>query len=405
MDSTSLESSLFLAAGLVVFLYLSVVAFIPSRPDEARHPTADQLQHIAGAYRLIKYASLMAVAVSFQALLVSQAATALSTQAPATLGLVLFVVAIDRLSKAAATAFPNIVSTLHIPLQALLIKTLPRKKRSQAVLEPNETDGNHHRDVDVADIPEQSPMVITEEEQSKLDLRERSMIRSILKLDEASVRGVMVPRVDMVTVEVNTALPEVAGKMLEHGHSRLPVFEETLDHVVGIVYSRDLLRFLVERDEHSSLISIIRPAYFIPESKLLDDLLKELQEKHLQMAIVVDEYGGVEGLVTLEDLIEEIVGEIEDEFSRSMEPRVTPMSAGELVVDARLTLDYISDLLGTPINHDDVDTVGGLVYSSLGKMPEVGDQVTVGGLTIEVVSLFGRRINKLKLVRDTAHED
>ena len=263
-------------------------------------------------------------------------------------------------------------------------------------------DNEHTNGAEPTDLP---PVVITEEEQANWDIRERSMIRSILKLDEVSVRGVMVPRVDMIAVDVGTSLPEVASKMLEHGHSRIPVFEGTIDQVLGVVYSRDLLPFLVEPKEHPPLPTIIRPAYFIPESKLLDDLLKELQEKRLQMAIVVDEYGGVEGLVTLEDLIEEIVGEIEDEFSRGLEPWVVPTSAGELVVDARVTLDYISGLLATSIEHEDVDTVGGLVYSSLGKMPQVGDEVVVDGLTIEVVSLLGRRINKLKLSRVAADQD
>jgi CBS domain containing-hemolysin-like protein len=155
--------------------------------------------------------------------------------------------------------------------------------------------------------------------------------------------------------------------------------------------------FKKNTDQYPPLEQIIRPAFFIPETKRLDELLKELQEKRVHMAIVVDEYGGVEGLVTLEDLLEEIVGEIEDEFSRTHEPRVVPLDDDTVIVDARVTLDNLSDLFFISIDNEDVDTVGGLVYSALGKMPRVGDEVLHNGLRIEVVSLLGRRIRKLKL--------
>ncbi|MCE2464812.1 MAG: HlyC/CorC family transporter [Dehalococcoidia bacterium] len=357
-----------------------------------------QLSYLRSIHQIIGYAGLITMVASLQVILVNLDATALAVQAPSTLGLLVFVIIAGWGVRALSNRFPRAAYLLQIPVQRLMLKMLPGRGRLQRIPEPIDTpsalnDSNGSE----ALIP--PPVVITEEAQAKLDLRERSMIRSILKMDEASVKSVMVPRIDIIAVEVESPLSDVAAKMLEHGHSRLPVYEETIDQVLGVVYSRDLLRYLVAPEESPSLLSIIKPAYFIPESKLLDDLLRELQDKHLQMAIVVDEYGGVEGLLTLEDLIEEIVGEIEDEFSRSMEPRVVPLPNGEIVVDARVTINYISDLMATTINHDDVDTVGGLVYSSLGKMPEVGDQVMLDGLTIEVISLFGRRINKLKLTR------
>ncbi len=399
MDSSTVEPSLSLAAGLLVFLYASAASSVYRRPDESPFFASAQLSYLRSVHQLITYASLIAVVVSFQVLLVRLEATALAVQAPSTLGLLVLVLGVGWGARALANRFPRATYILQMPVQAVALRLLPAKGRLQRIPDPidppsaqNDTNGEE------ALIP--PPVVITEEDQAKLDLRERSMIRSILKMDEASVKSVMVPRIDIIAVEVESPLSEVAAKMLEHGHSRLPVYEETIDQVLGVVYSRDLLRYLVASEESPSLLSIIKPAYFIPESKLLDDLLRELQEKHLQMAIVVDEYGGVEGLLTLEDLIEEIVGEIEDEFSRSMEPRVVPLPNGEIVVDARVTLNYISDLMSTAMDHDDVDTVGGLVYSSLGKMPEVGDQVSLNGLTIEVISLFGRRINKLKLKRN-----
>ena len=215
-------------------------------------------------------------------------------------------------------------------------------------------------------------VIITEEEQAGLDARERLMIRSILRLDESTAREVMVPRVDIVAVEVDTPLPEMISRMLESGHSRLPVFSETIDNIIGVIHSRDLLHYLGTTAEYPHLKDVIRSAFFIPESKRLDDLLREFQETHVHMAMVVDEYGGIEGLVTLEDLLEEIVGEIEDEFSRSLEPRVEPLANGDILVDARVTLDYVADLLSIPIADEHVDTIGGLVYSAMGKMPQVG---------------------------------
>ncbi len=398
MDSSTLEPSLSLAAGLLLFLYASAASCVSRRLDESPYPNSTQLSYLSVVHQVVIYGSLVAMVVSFHVLLVNQGATALAIQAPSTLGLLLLVLITGRVARGWANRFPKAAYALQYPLQIFPLKLFPSKGRLQRAAETVETPGAHN-DGDNGEALIPPPVVITEEDQAKLDLRERSMIRSILKMDEASVKGVMVPRIDIVAVEVETPLSEVAGKMLERGHSRLPVYEETIDHVLGVVYSRDLLQFLVAPEEHPSLISVIRPAYFIPESKLLDDLLRELQEKHLQVAIVVDEYGGVEGLLTLEDLIEEIVGEIEDEFSRSMEPRVVPMPTGEVIVDARVTLNYVSDLLAATIENEDVDTVGGLVYSTLGKMPEVGDQVALDGLTIEVISLFGRRINKLKLTR------
>ena len=225
------------------------------------------------------------------------------------------------------------------------------------------------------------------------------MIRSILRLDESTTREVMVPRVDIVAVDIDTPLREAANKLVESGHSRLPVYRETIDRIEGVVHSLDLLPLLANDQESPPLQNILRPAFFIPESKRVDELLQEFQEKRIQMAIVVDEYGGTEGLVTLEDLLEEIVGEIDDEFSSSSEPQVVPLGNGDLLVDSRITLSYLSDLFSTTFNDTDVDTIGGIVYTSLGKIPKMGEEVTYNGLRIKVVSLVGRRIRRLRVSR------
>ena len=237
---------------------------------------------------------------------------------------------------------------------------------------------------------------ITEEELVNLDDKDREMLRSILRLDVSTAREIMVPRLDMVAVELKTPLEQVAERFIESGHSRLPVYEDTIDQIAGVIHSRDLLALLVEGRLDADLSGVIRPAFFIPESKRLDGLLQEMQQKALQFAIVVDEYGGTEGLVTMEDLLEEIVGEIEDEFSKSEDP-ITNLGDGAVIIDAGVTTEDLEELFGAKLQHPDFDTVGGYVYRTLGRMPQVGDIVTVDDLSIEVISILGRRLRKLRV--------
>ena len=238
--------------------------------------------------------------------------------------------------------------------------------------------------------------VLTEEELVNLDEKDREMLRSILRMDVSTVREIMVPRLDMVAVELKTPLEQVAEKFIESGHSRLPVYEDTIDQITGVVHSRDLLALLVEQGLDAPWDEVIRPAFFIPESKRLDSLLQELQQKARQFAIVVDEYGGTEGLVTMEDLLEEIVGEIEDEFSKSEDP-ITRLADGAVIIDAGVTTEDVEELFGTKLHDPDFDTVGGYVYWTLGRMPQVGDKVTLDHLSIEVISVLDRRLRKLRV--------
>ena len=235
-------------------------------------------------------------------------------------------------------------------------------------------------------------------EEEELAPHERKMITSILKLDETTAREIMVPRMDILAADAAVSLSRVAELMWESGHSRIPLYEESLDNIVGVVHSRDMLRNLTEDGMEVDLSDIVRPPLFIPASKRLDELLKDFQEKHIQIAIVVDEYGGTAGLVTIEDLLEEIVGEIEDEFDIGESMREM-ISSNEALMDARIPLEEVNQVFDVNLQGEGFDTLGGLLYQQLGKIPVPGDEVEVDGLTIKVLSTLGRRIKKVQVAK------
>ena len=253
-----------------------------------------------------------------------------------------------------------------------------------------------NQNISLVDSLERSNSILTKDEVVNLDEKDREMLRSIIRLDVSTAREIMVPRLDMVAIEITAAIDEVVKLFLESGHSRLPVYEDTIDHVTGVIHARDILAALANHDRESVLTNFIRPAFFIPESKRLDGLLQEMQEKSIQFAIVVDEYGGTEGLVTMEDLLEEIVGELEDEFSSTDKP-ITQFSDGSAIIDSGVTTEDIENLFGVNLHDPDVDTIGGYVYRTLGRIPAVGDVVSADELNIEVISVLGRRLRKLRL--------
>ena len=235
-------------------------------------------------------------------------------------------------------------------------------------------------------------------EDETLEPHERRMIHSILQLDRTTAREIMAPRMDFVAADASSTPAEVADLMRESGHSRIPLYRDSLDDIVGVAHSRDMLRNFGADGGEVRLTDLVRPALFVPESKRLDDLLREFQEHRIQLAIVVDEYGGTAGLVTIEDLLEEIVGEIEDEFDVD-EPLHEMLDDGRAVMDARIPLDEVNRVLSVNLEGDGFDTLGGLLYQRLGKMPSAGDELQVDGLAIRVVSTLGRRIKKVEVVR------
>ena len=301
---------------------------------------------------------------------------------------------IHRLASAIAVRHQGLVARFSTPLLALLRRSQSRSNGGGS------GSGNGSARQDGAGDSESGTLDITEEELVSMDRHDREMLRSIIQLDNSTAHEIMVPRLDVVALEINTPISQAIEPIIRSGHTRIPIFEDNIDHIVGMIHSLDLLQ-LLSRDDwtQASLKDLARPAYFIPETKRLDDLLGEFQQKAVQMAVVVDEYGGTEGIITLEDLLEEIVGEIEDEFSWAEEEEVVQEEDGSAVVNASITNDVIEEIFDVKLNNPDVDTIGGYVYMSLGRMPHLGDLIETDALTIEIVSVLGRRIQKVRIRR------
>ncbi len=226
---------------------------------------------------------------------------------------------------------------------------------------------------------------------------ELRMIRGVLRMDTVKVREIMRPRVDVLAAEAGSNAGDVTEMMAVGGYSKIPVYEDSIDNVTGVIYARDLLG-AKDKDGGGLVQKLARPAMFVPESQNLERLLQNFQERRTSIAIVVDEYGGVSGLVTVTDLIEEIVGELEDEFDVG-EPELQRISESESLIDAGASIDLFNEKVGAEIEAEGFDTVGGLVYRELGKIPVNGDTVRVDGLEITVQSTIGRRIRRVRVRR------
>ena len=240
-------------------------------------------------------------------------------------------------------------------------------------------------------------------EQGILEAEEEQMIHAVIELGDQRIHEVMVPRIAMVTLPASATMQEAIDKVVEEGHSRVPVYEETIDEIVGILYAKDLLPFLKDSaGDPPPLRSLLRTPVFVPESMTVDNLLHEFQRRKVHLAIVLDEYGGTAGLVTIEDLLEEIVGEIQDEYDEE-EPLIVKLSDDEARIDGRADVDDLAELFDMTLaleDEDEFDTVGGLIYHRIGGVPKPGDQVAVDGLTLTVETTDGRRVGKVLAVRN-----
>ena len=237
------------------------------------------------------------------------------------------------------------------------------------------------------------------EEESEIQESDKQMIVSILEMNETVVREVMVPRIDMVTLEVNVGLHAALDTIIEAGHSRIPVYEGHVDVIVGVLYAKDLLKCFRDNRTDAPIRELLRPAYFIPASKKISTLFREMQQQRTHLAIIVDEYGGIAGLVTFEDMLEEIVGEIQDEYDTHEEAYYQPIGEQAYLVNSRLDIDSLADLLDIDLTEEDGDTVGGLIYSHLGHVPEQGEILELDGWRFTVLSVDGRRINQVRVER------
>jgi CBS domain containing-hemolysin-like protein len=236
-------------------------------------------------------------------------------------------------------------------------------------------------------------------EEKEIEEEEKELIHSIFEFGDTVVREVMTPEPDIVALDLSSSLDQVLDMVVRHGFSRIPVYRDKPDEIVGVVYAKDVLREIhALGDRARGLGELIRKPHFVPESKRVSDLLRDMQAEKFHVAIVVDEYGAVSGLVTLEDLLEEIVGEIVDEYDRE-EPQVEPAGDGRYRVNARLPVDELNELLDTELPDEEWDTVGGLMMGILGRLPAQGENVEFQDLRFTAERVQGRRISKILIER------
>ena len=235
------------------------------------------------------------------------------------------------------------------------------------------------------------------EEEGLVNEDESEMIRSIFSLGTTIVREVMVTRTEMVCVSVDATVRELLDTIIACGHSRIPVYEDSIDNIIGLLYAKDLLKQWGTDVNHLSVREIMRPPYYIPESKNLEQLLQEFKRKRVHLAIVIDEYGGTSGLITIEDLLEEIVGDIQDEHDRE-ESLLTVNPDGSITADGRLPVEELEEHFEIQIERDKFDSVGGLVFHLTGKIPAIGDIIEGAGLSLKILDADLRRVKKVAII-------
>jgi putative hemolysin len=293
-------------------------------------------------------------------------------------------------SALALTGFMNILLTLLAPASKMVV-WLSGRLTAWLGGKP---------DIPYVTEEEIKTMVDAGSEGGAIEDEEKEMIYSIFQFNDKVVREIMVPRIDMISLESNKTVAHALDAVLTAGHSRIPVYEGTIDKIIGVIYAKDLLDMW--RDGQSKdrpVRQLLRPAHFVPESKQAGALLTELQRQKIHIAIVIDEYGGTAGLVTIEDLLEEIVGDIQDEYDLDEVVEVQQISPDEYLLDGGINLEEVNELLDVGLSTEASDTLGGYIYSELGKVPLAGDGFEQNGLKITVELVNGRRIQKVRVQR------
>ena len=244
----------------------------------------------------------------------------------------------------------------------------------------------------------------TVQPEGSLEQGERQMIYSIFQFGDTLCREIMVPRIDVFGLDVSTSLEDAIDAFARSGHSRIPVYADSIDNILGILYAKDLLKVKLNPSAAEPIRKFLRPPYYVPESKKVDELLREMQERGVHMAIVVDEYGGTNGIITLEDIVEEIVGEIRDEYDQGEEKMYQEISPDELSFTGKISLDDVNELLGTHLTTEVADTLGGYIYGKLGRVPIGSEELEQEDWILSVEQVSGRRIRKVSARRKPSVE-
>lgn len=259
-----------------------------------------------------------------------------------------------------------------------------------------------------ATIDEFLTLVNVGEKEGIIEKEEKELINNVLEFTDTEVHEVMVPRIDMVCISSDASLKEAWKKIIEEGHSRLPVYEGSIDNIIGIVHAKDILKALAEKDQNIGLKDLIREVIYVPENMKINELFNEMRMRKAHMAIVVDEYGGTAGLVTLEDLLEEIVGEIEDEYDKE-ETKFSFIDDHTLLVDAKMNIYELNDVLeeswGIRLPETEYDTLGGLILDILGRVPSKGEEIDLGDVVIKIESVRRQRIERVKIIKKTKKDE
>lgn len=235
------------------------------------------------------------------------------------------------------------------------------------------------------------------EREGVIEELEKQIIHNVLEFTDSVVHEVMVPRVDMIGVDKNAATADVINTIKESGHSRIPVFEDDIDNIIGIIYAKDILTYTKEEKE-LKINEIMRPVHFVPETKKIVELLAEMQKLKVHIAIALDEYGGTSGLVTVEDLLEEIVGEIQDEYDQEL-PKIVKIDENNFLIGGGADIEEVIEVTGLPVAEGEFDTMGGFVFSYIGRVPKQGEEFEINDYRITVTSVIGKRIAQVKLTK------
>ena len=400
MDTdSSLPPLLFLAASLLIFAWTSIAVTSRRQPPTFVVLWAQPRSSAIVVLRMIVAATAGVSALALMSALVSGWPTPVLLLA-ATLVAAAALIILHLLVERWATLFPGAAKRFAYPGRWLSDSAASSGNGDSSP--PNGANGQPvSPDTRLSDPYRANlePPPLTPAEIMRLDPQDIHMVRSISRMDDLDVREIMVPSLDVAAVAVSSSMPQLVDVLVSTKHSRLPVYRGTMDDVVGIIHISDVLLTLANGPADVSIENIMREPEFVAENMAVDDLLHLMREKNLQMAIVVDEYGGVEGIVTLEDVLEEIVGDIDDEFAEDT-AELTTMGDGSWLVNATLPVAELTHAVGIELDHGDVNTIGGYVYARLGRMASVGDVVTAAGVTIEVTQVRGRRIHQLRLAAD-----